>query len=168
MLTSTQAAVLAADILLDPVFAALPHTADNAFAVADAYNLLASPPYWVWRTNVGIQELYGTTTTPDATSWSWSTYIGRSVAERDGWRELTSPNMLDAALPNTRAAIADIFSGIGAAAVAQRLHLTTMIRRQARRIEQLYAVGTGTTVSPATMGREGSIDYQDVLFAWGA
>lgn len=166
MLTSTQAVTLAADILLDPILAAYPHTSDGAFAVAEAYNLGAMPAFWVWRTQVGVQEIYEVTTA-DATSWSWSTYIGRTPAERDGWRELSAPGFLNFALPNVRAAITDIFSGTLAPAVAQRLHLATIGRRQALRVEKLFASGTGSTTSLATMGREGILTFQDVLFAWG-
>ena len=160
-LTSAQQVVVKADILASPDLAAQPNTPDGNFAIADLYNALAVPPFWVWRTTVGIIDIYSVTTT-DATAWNWTTYIGRSAQERDCWREVSSASFLNFSLPNTRQAIADIFSGAGAAAIAQRTHLLTIGRRQATRIEKLLAVGTGTTVSPAMMGREGSISYQDI------
>lgn len=158
-LSASQQTALKADILLDPALSSQPLTSDGAFAIAAAYNLDAVPDFWVWRTNIPVQEIYERTTS-DGTVWSWTTYIARSAAERDCWREVTGRDTVNASLPNLRQAIADIFSGAGGA--TQRTHLTTIARRKATRAEKLFATGTGSTASPATMGYEGALQYSDV------
>src|SRR5216683_5320735 len=164
MVTTAQATALKADIALDPGLSLLPQNSDSAQVVADAYNQLAVPSFWVWRTTVGNKEIYETVSV-DGTTWSWPNYISRSVAERDAWRELFAvTGHINAALANTRQGVADIFSGT--AGVAQRTHLLAIGRRTATRAEKLFATGTGTTVAPAVMGFEGSLGLSDVMQAW--
>jgi hypothetical protein len=164
LLTDAQYTTLATDITVTNAAefaAALAATDDQA--IAAAYNLLASPSYWVWRTRVTAQEIYETVTA-DGTSWSWTIYIARSVGERDAWRELTSvTGFINPSLPNTRQGVADIFSGAGGA--AQRTHLLAIGRRPSRRIEKLSASGAGSTAAPSVMGAEGELTYRDVAHA---
>lgn len=163
MLTSAQNALVKADILADVTLNAFPHNSDGAFSIALGYTTVVVPDFWVWRSAVPAKEIYETTTA-DGTVWSWTTYIARSQGERDGWRDLFSGSgVANPSLANMRQAIADIFSGpLGA---AQRTHLLTISRRKATRIEKLLATGVGTTVSPATLGFEGPVIYQDILTA---
>jgi len=163
-LPSSFYATLLADIAADGALASLPHNSDSADAIATAYRAVASPDFWVKRTNLTPKEIYEATTT-DGTSWSWTIYINRSAAERDCWQALTSVGMLNTALANVEQAIQDIFSGAGG--LAQRTHLLTVRRRRATRIEKLLATGPGSTASPATMQFEGALDLNDVLHAWG-
>jgi len=167
-LTPAQLTALKNDIAADGTLGQLAHTPDNAFAIAVAYNANASPDFWVWRSRVPESEVYSTTT-EDATTWSWSAYIARSQGERDGWTRMFSVGgAIDASKANVRQGIADIFSGNTNSAPAQRTHLLTLARRRATRAEKLFAAGTGTTASPATMAWEGSLNYQDVLNAWNS
>lgn len=168
MLTAAQALALKNDINADPVLSALPNTADNAFAIAAAYNADSAPAFYVWKTRLlkhDVTDLTG----PDGTTFDWAGpggYIARSVAEKDAWRELwNSALACNPSLPNVRAAFADIFSGTGAGAVNNRAHINSLGRRVARRIEKLYATGTGSTATPATLTYEGTISYNDVLNA---
>ncbi len=118
----------------------------------------------MWRTSITNKEIYEVVSV-DATTWSWPSYIARSVAERDAWRELFAvTGRINAALANTRQGVADIFSGAGG--LAQRTHLLAVGRRTATRAEKLFATGTGTTAVPAVMGFEGSLGFSDVLQAW--
>lgn len=163
MLTLLQYQTLKADILADPILAAHPQTSDGAFAITVAYNLPATPDFWVWRTTVPQHEIVGATS-PDGTVWSWTAYISRSQGERDGWREMfADTGGVNASRPNIRQGLADIFSGPSGA--AQRTHLLAIGRRTATRAEKLFAVGLGTPASPATMAVEGALTYQDVLTA---
>ena len=138
--------------------------------IANAYNLVASPDYWVWRTAISAQEVYAVTT-GDGTSWSWTAFINRSQGERDGWREMfAATGVVNAALANIRQGIADIFSGTTGA--AQRAHLLAIGRRQARRIEKLFSIATvggvgtrGSTANPDTMTFEGTLTARDVAHA---
>lgn len=136
--------------------------ANDDMAISNAYNATFSPTYWVWRSAIPVKEIYAITTA-DATVWSWTIYIARSVGERDAWRELTSSGSISAALLNVRQGIADIFSGAGGA--AQRTHLLTIGRREARRIEQLFATGAGSTATPGVMAYEGTVTYLDIAHA---
>lgn len=165
MLTTQQLQTLKTDIANDATLNAFPNTPDGAFEIAAAYSLPASPDFWVWRTHIPQAEIVGTTTT-DGTTWSWSAYIARSQGERDGWREMFADGgFINGALANVRQGLADIFSGASNNAPQQRTHLLTVARRKSNRVEKLYAVGTGSTGSPATMVIEGTITYQDVLNA---
>lgn len=147
-LTTAQLTTLKADILADPAFALIPNDPDGAFQIAVVYNTIVAPDFWIWRTSVGQLEIV-TATSQDATDWSWPIYIARSAAERDCWREMFADGgSVNAALPNVRQGFQDIFSGAGGA--AQRTHLLAVTRRKATRVEKLFAVGTGTTISPAT------------------
>jgi hypothetical protein len=143
--------------------AAIAATDDQA--IADAYDLAASPPFWVWKTRLTEDEIYQAPSV-DATTWSWPDYIARSVAEKAAWAQMFSvTGAVNPSLPNTRQGIADIFSGAGGA--AQRTHLLAMGRRTALRIEKLFATGTGSTGAPGVMAFEGAITYLDIAHAFG-
>ena len=167
-LTPAQLLALKNDIASDPVLSALPNTADDAFAIAAVYNADASPDFYVWKTRLGKHEVTDLTA-PGGTTFDWAGpggYIARSVAEKDAWREMWNSTLsCNPSLPNVRAAFADIFSGTGSGATNNRAHILALGRRLARRIEALYATGTGTTAAPALMGYEGTISYNDVLQA---
>lgn len=163
MLTPAQLATLKAAILADPALAAQPNNADGNLAIAQALAADASPDYWVWRSFVADQEMYEGVG-DGGTSWSWSIYIGRSQGERDAWRQMVNmAGGLNPSLANVRAGIADIFSGAGG--VGQRTHLLAIGRRKANRAEKLFATGTGSTASPATMTVEGTLSGDDVQAA---
>jgi hypothetical protein len=164
-LTLAQLQVLKAAILADPAFAAQPQNSDGAFAIALAMNLSAVPDFWVWRTAVGKGELVQSTSV-DGTTFTWvgNGFITRSVGEQTAWQELFGDGACNPSLASVRQAFLDIFSGSGNAA-ANRTHLAAMGRRVATRAEQLFAVGTGSTASPALMGAEGALTYQDVAQA---
>lgn len=167
MLTPVQLAALKADILADPAFALVPNSPDGAFEIAAAYSLTAVPNFWVWRTAVTKDELVNAPSI-DGTVFAWTGtgFITRSVGERDAWRELfDAGGVVNPSLPQVRQAFLDIFSGGTAPAPANRTHLATVARRKARRGEKLFAVGVGTTASPATMAGEGDLSYQDVQTA---
>lgn len=149
-LTTAQYAALKADILADATLNAFPHNSDGAFEIAKAYNLTAVPDFWVWRTHLPQAEIVNTTTA-DATVFSWPQFIARTVQEQAGWREMFADGgFIDASKANVRQGFADIFSGATAAPVAQRLHLLTVARIKATRIQKLFSAGLGSTASPAT------------------
>ena len=142
-------------------------------AIADWYNTLASPDFWVWRTAVTKGE-YVQTTSVDGTVFAWTGagFITRSAGEQAAWRELfgsdaSGQQQVNPSLANVRQAFQDIFSGGTAPAPANRTHLATVSRRKATRVEKMFATGTGSTASPATMalGAEGMLTYLDVARA---
>jgi hypothetical protein len=165
-LTTAQLQPLKAAIDADPELSALPLNDDAAFAIAAAFNLAAAPDYWVWKSSVPKGELVNGVG-PEGTTFNWTGngFITRSVGEQTAWRELfNGTNTVNPSQANVRQAFADIFSGTGNAA-ANRTHLLAMARRKATRAEKLFATGTGSTASPAVMGFEGSVSYQDVTSA---
>lgn len=155
-LTNAQLLTLKTNIAADPAFASVPHNSDGAFEVAMAYNLPASPAFVVWKTDVPTSEC--------KTAMVWTEYIGRSVGERDAWQFMLANGTINAADANIRQGILDIFSGPGGA--GSRAALVEIAKRQATRAEKLFASGTGSSASPATMTFEGSLSYNDVLTAW--
>ena len=160
-LTSTQLTALRNNINADPTFSTMPLTSDASVVIANSYNQIAVPDYWVWRTRVMEREIYEATS-PDGTTWDWSTYIAQSAREADAWERMFAGGFCNPSLAQTRAGIAKIFSGTGASVVAQRAHLLAMFRRLATRGEKVFAVGAGTTAAPSTLGFEGTLSFGDI------
>lgn len=161
-LTAAQYTALQADILADPALSAIPNTPDGNFDIAAEYNKLSSvsgnPPaaFTVWRTDVAVEDVKNAIV--------WTEYIAAtSDAERDAQNLIISNGTVNAADPNIRQAFLDIYSGPQKATT--RSNLTEISKREARRVEALFATGTGTTASPGTMVVEGTISFQDVTIA---
>lgn len=157
-LTAAQLTTLKNDIAADPAFASVPHNSDGAFLVAAAYNLPASPDFTVWKTDVPTSQC--------KQAMVWTEFIGRSAGEREAWQFMLSNGTINASDANVRQGILDIFSG--AQGATSRSNLTAIAKRLATRAEKLFATGTGSNASPATMAFEGSLSYQDVQNAWAS
>lgn len=163
MLTTAQLTTLKAAILaeLDPVFAAL-RAVNNEQGMADWYNALASPAYYVKRAALARHDIL-TGTSDDNTTFAWagSAYITRNQGERDAFREMfNDTGSVNPWLPPILAAFADIFSGTGG--TGNRAHIIAMSRRTANRVEKLFAVGAGTKAGPSDAGFAGSVTAQDI------
>lgn len=152
-LTSAQLATLKANILT--AFPTAPNSDDANFDIAVAYNLPATPVFRVWRTAIPTKEV--------KQNVIWTEFIGRTQGERDAFQFMLQDGFINGADTNIRQGITDIFSGVGGA--TSRSNLTALSKRDASRIEKLFAVGTGTDASPATMAFEGPISYQTVAEA---
>jgi len=163
ILTPQQLSALKADILADGALASIPLGSDGDQTIADAYNLTVAPDFWVWRTDVTRAQIYHSTS-PDATTWNWTTYKQQSVTEQGAWVQMFMGDIADFSLPNLRAGVAAIFTG-SVPQNAQRDHILSMGRRKARRIEKLFAVASvggsgnpGIATNPATMVVQGLLD----------
>ena len=165
-LTPAQQATLKAYIESDATLNALPHNSDGAFAIAEALKADASPDFIVWRTSVREQE-FTDDTSSEGTTWSWPAFIARSVGEQAGWNAMFRNGSINAAKANVRQGFVDIFSGAQNSAPAQRAHCAAIAKRKANRLEKLFATGTGSTASPATMAVEGTIGYNELANAMG-
>jgi hypothetical protein len=168
-LTPAQYEILKTDILVtnQEEFADMVAAREDQL-IADAYNQLASPEFWVWRVVVPKEEMVGEVS-QEGTSFTWAGtgFIGKSVQEILTWQELfDARNNLNPSLPQVRQALIDIFSGTGAAA-SNRTHILSVIRRRATRAEHLFATGTGTPGSPGTMTFVGFISYLDIAYVIG-
>lgn len=160
---STQALALKNFVLADPVLNLIPHTADGAYAIADALKANASPDFIVWRTSVTKDEIMqngfdwtqvDNTTVGKACIWEWMFDNGSASI---------NPSKL-----NIRTGIDEAWKGT-AAMLLVRDAVYVHCKRKANILEKLFATGTGSTVSPATMVIEGTINYIEVFDAmqWG-
>ena len=164
ILDTTQAATLKTFIEANPTWMALPHNSDGAFQIAEELTFVAVPDFIVWRTSVTEME-FTNEESSEGTNWDWSAYISRSVGERDGFARMFKDGFVNAAKPNIRQGFIDIFSG--GTGVAQRTHMAAIAKRKANVLEKLFAVGTGSTASPATMVIEGVITRQELAQVMG-
>lgn len=130
--------------------------------IADAYNSLASPTFWVWKTIVTKREIYRGTCL-DGTTWSWTIFKAQSVPEQNSWLEMfAGGDDIDASLANVQTGIGVIF-GPGS---AQTAYLKCAGRRPATRLEKLLSDTTGgnvgSTSNPAILTFEGKVGTRDV------
>lgn len=154
-LTSNQLSTLKADILADPAFSSVPMNDDGHAAIADAYNLLASPAFIVWKSKVTRSEIWNVVV--------WTEVIGRSVGERGTFDLMLQEGHINPSNSNVRSGFADIFSGSTGANT--RNALLALSKRSATRAEKLFATGTGNDASPANMTFEGKLSVSDVSAA---
>ena len=171
-MTDAQLQTLKAAILSDQTLVPMtsgPTTDFNGLVTAMGQD--ASPNFWVLKTSLSRHDLL-TGAGPDGTTFVWggSTggYTNRSQGERDAFREMfNSTGVVNPSQANIQAAFADIFSGSGAGAVANRAHIAAMSRRKANRTERVFATGVGSTAAPGTLVVEGNITLGDVLSMFG-
>lgn len=161
MLTDAQKTALAADVAKDPAFAELPHNSDGAYAVAAAYNLPASPEFIVWRTSVSQDEIM-------QNGFDWVRVDNLSVGKARIWEWLfnNQSRSMNPSKINVRAGIDETWRGT-AADLDVRAAVYAHCKRKATRAEKLFATGTGTVASPATMTQDGALSYNEVQAALG-
>lgn len=154
-LTDAQYIALKADILADPLLSA-DVQAGNYGAIADAYNVTTT--YVVWKTSVTDKEIQATA------AFDWTRVDNLSVGKARIWDLMFKFGAINPSLSNVRAGIDATWVGT-AADLAVRAAVYTNCKRFARRIEKLFATGTGTDVSPSVMSFEGSVPFTDVRSA---
>lgn len=152
-LTQQQLTALKADILADPVLSQWAATGRMAQEIADAYNAAADPAWVVWRTSVTTEE------------WRVAIIGGGGAGQLDALTASKRDSLLWAvsdvlnpSISAIRAALDDFCGSQNTLKAAIR----TAQKRNATRAEKLFSTGTGSTASPATMGWEGMLTYQDV------
>jgi len=156
-LTTAQLQTLKTAINGNPTWAAYPQTSDGYTDLAAALNKAAAPAFIVWRSSVSIRE---TGQAFNGTEWAGMTTANhtrlQTVAQylADGY---------NASLADVRAMFNDIWSGAGGANT--RTALLALWKRGATEAEKILASGTGSDATPATLGYEGAISYQDVQAA---
>lgn len=163
MLTAAQLQNLKTFIAANPTWNAMPLTNASGAAIAAELNIAASPAFIVKRTLLTRHEIL---THP---SFDWASaggYIARSPGERDAFRDMfNSTGTVNPSLSGIEAAFANIFSGAGAGAVANRALVVSLSKRSATVAEKLFATGTGTDQSPATLVFEGNVTTDEVVQA---
>ena len=157
-MTPSQLTALKAAILADPTLSALPANSDGAFEIARLLNLNATPDFFVWRTNVPINEIM-------SNGFDWTRVDNLTIGKARIWEWMVALGNINPSEPNVRAGVLAVFTTAGD--LANRVAVFGHSQRLATRAEKLLATGTGTTttdqgVGPATMGYEGFLSYQDV------
>ena len=156
-LTPQQLTALKAAIAADPVLLAQPNNSDGDYAIASALNLAASPAFTVWKTYVPSTQV-GDNMVGTEVAGLTTANISRLQLIIQMSEAGVNPSLVD-----RRQFFDDVFSGAGGALT--RAKLLILWKRLATRAEKLFATGTGTDPSPATLVFEGSLSYQDVTAA---
>lgn len=154
MLTTEQKATLKAAITADPILNAYPMDGDGLNAVADALNANSSPAFYVWKTNVTVDEIM-------RNGMDWTQVDNLSTGKARIWDWLSALGYFDASKANVRAGIDACWVGT-APMLAVRAAIYLHCYRIATRAEQILATGTGTTVTPALLGFEGVLTSNDI------
>lgn len=156
MLNDQQLQTLGAYIAMVPEWAALPLNSDGAYDIARELNKPVVPDFVVWKTNVPRNEV-GKEFVASALA-AITSGNNDKLANFAAWNESVNPSRAD-----QRAFFDDVFSV--AAGASTRAALLALWKRSANHVEKLFATGTGSDASPATMVIEGAIGYADVQAA---
>lgn len=157
-LTTTQLQTLKTLIASVPAWAALPNDSTAAQTIAAQLNLPASPDYIVWRTDVRADEI--------GNAWSGTDIDGMSALNMQRLQLLLASSAggtFDMSRADRRAGFENPFGAN--TSNASRVAMRAAWKRKATVIEKLFATGTGSDASPATMVVEGAIGYDDVQAA---
>lgn len=160
MLTNAQLPALKQAIDADPVLTALPKNDDTAIQIAAAFNLVADPDFWVWRTLVLQDEIM-------LNGFDWTRVDNLSVGKARVWEWMfnNAQRSINPSKVNIRSGIIAVWTG-----TAQDLAVREVVfghcQRLALRGERIYATGAGTSqvngAGPGTLGFEGLITASDV------
>ena len=158
-LTTAQLATLKTAILADPVLAPLTSgPGSDHDAIAQAMSAEASPAFYVWRSSYSPQQMRAAMT------------VNLGTAQLDGLTSGKRDALLwfigDTVSPADPAVIATINDFCGSQNTL-KASLVDGGKRKALRGEKILATGSGTLVSPATMGYEGAISTQVIVTIFG-
>lgn len=156
-LTAAQLATLKAAILAetDPTFVTN-RNAGATGAMADFYNA-NHPTFVVWKTSVPITQI--------GDKFNGAELGGLTTANQTRLQTIAlfSTNGVNPSLADRRAFFDDVFSGAGG--TITRASLLVLWKRLARRVERLFATGTGSDAVPGVLVFEGSISNDDIVMA---
>ena len=157
-LTPAQLATLKAAILADTTLAPLTSGPGTDYgAIAAAMSADASPAFTVWRTNVTRTEIQD----DDAFNWTQVDNLSTGSKYRSWEWMFGGTGAINAAKANIRAGIAACWVG-NAQLLAVQAVVLSRCKRNANRVEKLFATGTGTVQDPAVMGHEGELSLAEV------
>lgn len=157
-MTPEQLSTVKAAILADPALAALtsgPGTDYNAIAIAMSAE--AAPAFVVWRTNVTRAELQ------DMAAFNWTQVDNLTTGGKYRiWEWMFgTTGSINPSKANIRAGIAATWVG-NAQLLAVQTAVLAACKRNATRVEKLFATGTGSEGSPAVMDIEGGVSLGEV------
>ena len=164
-LTPTQTTTLKTYILADPVLAPLTSGPGTDYgAIADALNVNASPAFVVWRTSVTREEIQN----DDAFNWAQVDNLTSGSKYRIwDWMFGNSTGTINPSKANIRAGIAATWVGTAALLAVQAVVLARC-KRNATRLEKLFATGVGSDASPGLLVFEGAIDLSHIASIFNA
>jgi hypothetical protein len=156
-MTPAQLAALRAAIAADATLAGLPRNDDTSLAIADAFNVDASPPYTVWRTSLATADAMA--------SLVWTEVDNLTIGKARIWEWMSRLGTINPSIGNVRAGLSQCFGAASATAAA----VTPLMKRTASRVERLYVIPTpnqagtpGSDASPGTLVFEGPLTPSDV------
>ncbi len=157
-LTPAQLLTLKAAILAetDPTFVA-DRAAGATGAMADFFNA-SHPTYVVWKSSVPLTQVVANVDGVEL--------VGLTSVKLAAYQCLLLAGSVNPSSDRTRAGFDQVFSAAGGATT--RPLLLALWKRAARRIESLYAAGTGTNAVPATLVYEGTITSAHISEALAA
>lgn len=158
-LTNAQLTTLKNAILADPSLTDEVAAGANG-AIADAFNLPASPEFIVWRTTVTREEC-------SVDGFDWAQVDNLTVGQARIWDWLFASGSANPSEPGVRAGIGECWKGT-AAKLAVGTFVLGKCKRPITRFERLYATGTGTSVSPGLLVVEGAVTSEIVAQALAA
>lgn len=164
-LTTVQLTTLKAAILADPVLNAYPNTDDGNFDMSSGgpnqnlglRALAIGPNNIVWKSDITITQVGNNIVATELAGLS-----SLNATRLQTIVQLSSFG-INPSLSDRRAFFDDIFSGAGG--VLTRAKLLILYKRVANKVEKIFAIGTGSDISPATMVIEGFISGAEVSSA---
>ena len=152
-LSTTQTTTLRSAILADQTAAAM-YATGNLTGLAAWLNALATPDFYYWRPNVGVDEME-------------NAWVGTDI---DGMSALNMQRLqLQLLLTTSRSGVFDMSRADRRAGFenpfgtnqsnASRVAMRALWKRKATRFEKLFATGTGSDASPAVLGLDDSGQY---------
>lgn len=145
-LTPAQVTTLRNFINADPTLGPQLATPGGPATVASALNLPASGPFVVWRTDIKPVEVVNAIVGAE--------FVALTAIKQTGLTLLLMPGIIDASAVNVRNDFSSIF-----AAGTTLTALTALSKRNATVVEKVFATGTGTSASPATLVFQGPLDF---------
>lgn len=150
-LTTAQKNTLKADILADPALSAQV-AAQNWDSIAATYSAVIAA-FIVWKNEVTIRQTGQVFNGPE--------WAGMTTANHTRLQSVAQYLMsYSPAIQGVRDMFNDIWSGAGGANT--RAALLVLWKRSATRVEKLFAQGTGSDASPATLVVEGTVTAQNI------
>lgn len=130
------------------------YIAGNLSGLIAYYNATATPDFTVWKTNVPLMAVGDAMVATEVAGLTSINLTRLQVLAQ------YRPNGVNPSIADNRAAYDDIFSGAGGALT--RPKLLALWKRLARRVEKLFATGTGSDAVPGQLVFEGQLTLADV------
>lgn len=155
-LTDSQKAIVHADMIANPALATYISVGDDT-ALANYYNATAVPDYIVWKSSVRKDEILLSTT------FDWTRVDNLTTGKSRIWDMMfdNTAKTINPGNSNIRAGIDATWVGT-AADLAVRASVYEKCKRPATLLEKLFAIGSGTTVSPSILAYEGKISPAEI------